>query len=126
MEIIKWMLYGLVLATSTMIGLIFSQKYQKRVEELKDFKSALTIFKTKIRFTYAPLREIFEEIGNSISSKTALVFQAANRYMEQENATDSWKKAVSQTELEITKEDKEAMYSLGKLLRKNRPRRTNE
>ena len=118
MELLKWMLYALVLGTSTTIGFLFSQKYQKRVEELKDFKSAFTIFKTKIRFTYAPLRDIFDDISNSISSKTALVFKNAIKYMEQENATDSWNRAVQETELNITKEDKESICSLGKLLGK--------
>lgn len=118
MEFVKWVLYGLVLATSTTIGLLLSQKYQKRVEQLKDFKSAFTILKTKIRFTCAPLKEIFQDISKSIHSKVAEVFQTASKNIETQNATDSWNKAVTETQTELTKEDKEAICSLGKLLGK--------
>lgn len=118
MEIIKYLIYILLFASSTTIGFLMSQKYEKRVQELKDFKSALTVFKTKIRFTYAPLKDIFEDISKSISSKTSQVFRLASEYMEKENATDCWYKALDDIELEITKEDKETIKSLGKLLGK--------
>lgn len=118
MLLLKWILYALVLGTSTSIGFLVSQKYQKRVEQLRDFKSAFSIFKTKIRFTYAPLKDIFNDIGNSIKSNSSEVFRNTIKYMEELNATDSWNKAVQETDLELTKEDREAICSLGKLLGK--------
>ncbi len=118
MEVLKLILYALVILNSTSIGFLISQKYQKRVDELKDFKSAFTIFKTKIRFTYAPLKEIFEDISKSIQSRTKTVFQAVCLYMENENATESWNKAIEEATMEINQEDKEALKTLGKLLGK--------
>lgn len=118
MDIIKWFVYGLIFTTSTTIGILYSQKYQKRVQELKDFKRAFNILKTKIRYTYAPLRDIFDDIAKSLSSKTAIVFEMASNYMDREDATESWNRAVNENEMSITREDKEAIYQFGKLLGK--------
>lgn len=118
MEIIKWLLYVMILVTSSGIGIMYSQKYQKRVTELKDFKTALNMLKTKIRFTYAPLKDIFLDISKSITSKSANVFEKARIHMERESATDSWIKAVNETDTNITKEDKEIICQFGKLLGK--------
>ena len=118
MEIIKWMVYGLIFTTSTTIGILYSQKYQKRVLELKDFKTALNMLKTKIRFTYAPLKDIFYDISKSIKSKTAMVFETAYKNMERYNATNSWNNAINETEMSITKEDREIILQFGKLLGK--------
>jgi len=118
MELIKWLLYALIFATSTTIGILHSQKYQKRVQELQDFKSAFNMLKTKIRYTYAPLKDIFEDIARNVYSKTATVFEMASKYMDDENATVSWNRAVTEAELSITKEDKNAICELGKLLGK--------
>lgn len=118
MGIIKCLIYILLFASSTTIGFLMSKKYEKRVQQLKDFKSALTIFKTKIRFTYAPLKDIFEDISKSISSKTSQVFKLVSECLEVENATNCWDRALNDIELEITNEDKETIRPLGKLLGK--------
>lgn len=118
MEIIKCLIYILLFVSSTTIGFLMSKKYEKRVQQLKDFKFALTIFKTKIRFTYAPLKDIFEDISKSISSKTSQVFKLVSECLEVENATNCWDRALNDIELEITNEDKETIRPLGKLLGK--------
>lgn len=118
MEIIKCMVYVLIFATSTTIGVMYSQKYQRRVAELKDFKTALNMLKTKIRFTYAPLKDIFYDISKSAKSKTASVFENACKKMEHYSATESWELAISETEMSITKEDKDILCQFGKLLGK--------
>ena len=118
MEIIKWVIYMLILIASSSIGIIYSQKYQKRVDELKDFKTALNMLKTKIRFTYAPLKEVFIDISKSLQSKTANIFSNVCTYMENNDVTQSWNKAINETETSITKEDKEILSKFGKLLGK--------
>ncbi len=118
METLKWIIYVLIFATSTGLGILYSQKYQKRVNELKDFKTALNMLKTKIRFTYAPLKEIFYDISKSITSKTGKIFEEAADYMDKVGATDSWTSAVKSAELCVTKEDKEVICQFGKLLGK--------
>ena len=41
---------------------MIAQKYRYRKEELEEMYNALNIFKTKIKFTYSPIGEIFDEI----------------------------------------------------------------
>ena len=118
MEVIKWIVYILILIASSSMGIIYSQKYQKRVDELKDFKTAFNMTKTKIRFTYAPLKEIFEDISKSIQSNTSKVFTSTYTYMEKEDVTQSWSKALNETETSLTKEDKELISQFGKMLGK--------
>ena len=118
MELIKWMLYMAVFGTSTAIGIVLSKRYQKRVEELKDFKSAFNILKTKMRFTYTPLREIFTDISKNLHGKIGIVFEKASSYIEERDAKLAWEDAINSIELNITKEDKEVILGLGKLLGK--------
>lgn len=118
MEIIKWIIYILIFIASSSIGIIYSQKYQKRVDELKDFKMAFNMIKTKIRFTYAPLKEIFYDVSKNIKSKTSLIFTNVCSYMEENDATKSWNEAINETETNLTKEDKEIISQFGKLLGK--------
>ena len=118
MEILKLITYFLIFATSTTIGVIYSNRYKKRVTELKEFKTALNMLKTKIRFTLSPLRESFLEISKNVQSKTKVVFENAYKLMENENATESWNRAINETELSLTKEDKEILSQFGKLLGK--------
>ena len=48
---IKILIYSSIFLVCSTIGLLKSQKYTYRVEKLKEFKNALNMFKTKIRFT---------------------------------------------------------------------------
>ncbi len=118
MILLKTMLYVLLLGTSTSLGFVYSQKFNKRVDELNDFKSGLYFFKTKIRFTYEPIQEIFCEISKSIKSNAKDVFYKSCKNMQLDDATKSWNKAISETELSLTLEDKKALLTLGKLLGK--------
>ena len=59
---IKLILYGLILAVSSFIGITIAQKYNNRVKNLREMKKALNHFKTKIKFTYEPIPEILEEM----------------------------------------------------------------
>ena len=118
MEIIKWIMYILIFGASTKIGILFSQRYEKRVSELKEFKSAFTILKTKIRYTYEPLKDIFEEIINCTNGRAKDVFIKTCKYIDIENSTESWNRAITNTPLNITTEDKTVIMQLGKMLGK--------
>jgi stage III sporulation protein AB len=52
----------LVFILSNVIGNYIAKGYMLRLEELEEIKNALNIFKTKIKFTYEPIPEIFGEI----------------------------------------------------------------
>ena len=66
-QVTKYILLLAIFALSTAIGLLIAKSYQNRVVELKEFKNILNIMKTKIKFTYEPLAEIFKQISKAIT-----------------------------------------------------------
>jgi len=58
-----------------------SKKYVMRVKELEEMKNALNMFKSKIKFTYEPIPEIFNEIGRNTSKGVGQVFNLAKEKM---------------------------------------------
>ena len=74
MEIIKAIMLFLVFITSALIGKFLSKKYVYRLEELEEIKNSLNIFKSKIKFTYEPIPEIFEEISQNTSKNVGSIF----------------------------------------------------
>jgi len=118
MFILKTILYILIIATSSSLGIMLSQKYINRVDELKTFKSALNMLKTKIRYTYAPLIDIFTDISKSLRGNISILFQNACQQIEEQGATDGFCTAIEMTYLNVSKEDKQVMKNLSKLLGK--------
>lgn len=118
MFVIKLFLYVLIISTSSTIGIMLSQKYVKRVDELKAFKSALVMLKTKIRYTYAPICEIFTDISKSLKGNVSNLFENACIQIEEKGATDGFCVALEMTNLNVTKEDRQVMETLSKLLGK--------
>ena len=81
MLIFKIVIYSFIFLSSSLIGILISKKYSNRVNELQEFKNALNIFKTKIRYTYEPIPEIFKEISKNVNPKVGYVFHIAAREM---------------------------------------------
>ena len=80
MQGIKYILLIGIFGLSTAIGIAISKTYENRVIELKEFKIILNILKTKIKFTYEPLAEIFKQIANKNESNIEKIFgQMANQ-----------------------------------------------
>ena len=118
MVILKIVIYIAIFASSSYVGILFSMKYSNRVNELKDFKNAFNIFKTKLRYTYAPLDEIFMDISKSIKSIVGETFLDICSNMKIQNATESFNNAIDTNNLSLTVEDKETIKNLSKLLGK--------
>ena len=118
MFILKMILNMLIIVTSSALGTMVSQKYIKRVDELKAFKSGLNMLKTKIRYTYAPLVDIFTDISKSIKGNISALFQNACKQIEIKGATEGFCDAIDMTSLNVNKEDKQVMKNLSKLLGK--------
>ena len=116
MYLVKVICYALVFFVSSYLGILFSKKYVARVEELVELKNALNVLKTKIRFTYQPIPEIFAEIANTSKKEVANLFENAKNKMKQETAGSAWKKSIEESNLSFTKEDKDVLNDLGKLL----------
>ena len=115
---IKIIIYSFILLASTLIGILISKKYSNRVTELKEFKNALNIFKTKIKYTYEPIPEIFFEISESINSNIGKVFKNAAKKMNVYTAGEAWNLALKLDDLNILEEDRRALRNLSKLLGK--------
>ena len=118
MLIVKIIIYTFIFLSCSLIGILISKKYTNRVNELKEFKNALNIFKTKIRYTYEPIPEIFTQISESLNSNIGGVFSLAADKMDILTAGDAWTIALKMEDLSINDEDKTALNNLSKLLGK--------
>ena len=118
MLLIKIVIYSFIFLSCSLIGILISKKYVNRVNELREFKNALNIFKTKIKYTYEPLPEIFAEISENIDSNISSVFKTASDKMDICAAGEAWDLALKMDELNIDEEDRNILRNLGKLLGK--------
>ena len=118
MIILKYILIFLVFLISFLIGNIISKKYILRVAELKDFKNALNIIESKIKFTYEPLAEIFMQTSKLLSKNISEIFIKANNNMKTLNAEEAWNKSLESSSTNLYKEDIENIRNFGKMLGK--------
>lgn len=116
MQIIKYFILFLILLASSLIGKFLSKKYVYRLEELEEIKNALNVLKTKIKFTYEPIPEIFREISANTSKNVGNIFKQASQKMEKTTANSAWEQAVEETETNLKPQDKKVLKKLSKLL----------
>ena len=117
MQMIKIIILFAIFILSNFIGRTISLKYKYRLEELKEMKSMLNIFKTKIKFTYETIPEIFDEISKKTNSNIGKIFFNAKEYMEKGNtADDSWKMSIKETKNNLNEEDKNTLNIMSKML----------
>lgn len=69
MIIIKWIILLSIFLISSLLGIMFANKYKDRVKDLKQLRSALNILKTKIEYTYQPLPQIFLELSKEFDNE---------------------------------------------------------
>ena len=77
MQMIKYFMLLLIFIASSFIGRYVAKKYSYRLEELEEIKNILNIFKSKIRFTYEPIPEIFREIASNAKANIGQIFETA-------------------------------------------------
>lgn len=119
MVVVKFLILTLVFVASLSIGVLIAKKYVNREKELKDMKNALNIFETKIKFTYASVPEIFEDISKQFKGKVVgQIFEKACILMKDRPAGEAWKEGIEQVEANMTTDDKTILINLGKLLGK--------
>ena len=116
MQMIKYFMLILVFISSSLIGRLISKKYIDRVEELKEIKNALNIFKSKIKFTYEPLQEIFKQISNMVNKNIGNIFKNAKDIMKEKTAAIAWEEAVENSNTNLKEEDLQVLKNLSKLL----------
>ena len=116
MQLIKYFILFLILILTTMVGKYLSKKYVYRLEELEDIKNALNILKSKIKFTYEPIPEIFGEISKTSGKNVSNLFEIAKNKMNDLTANEAWEEAVEESQNNLKKEDKDVLKTLSKLL----------
>lgn len=118
MQMMKMILLLLLFSASSFVGILFSNKYKARVKELKELKNGLNMFKTKIRFTYEPIPELFREIAPSLTKSIGDIFESASDKMKSKTAGQAWVEAIEESNTNLTKEDISIAKGLNKLLGK--------
>lgn len=79
MQMIKYFMLFIILVACSLIGRYLSKRYVIRVNELEEMKNALNMFQSKIKFTYEPIPEIFEQIAKNTSKSIGQVFRTCQR-----------------------------------------------
>ncbi len=118
MGILKFIFLTCILLTSSLIGMVMANKYKSREKELKELKNGLNMFKTKIRYTYEPIPEVFMEIGNQLLGNVGKVFQTASKNTENLTAGDAWVSAIETINTYWNEEDKGIIKGFHKMLGK--------
>ena len=118
MEILKFIILVCIFLIFLVIGRKISGKYTYRLKELIEIKEIINNMKTKIRFTYSPIQEVFTDIENSTNSLGIQeIFKDARNNIKDLSGEEAWYKAVKNSQnTYLVKEDKEFLCSLGKSL----------
>ena len=113
---VKYLLLIGIFGLSTSIGFLISKSYQNRVVELKEFKTILNIMKTKIKFTYEPLAEIFKQIAKDNDTEIEKIFGQMANQLSYYQVKEVWENCIQDADISIKQEDKDVLKKLGKLL----------
>lgn len=116
MQILKYTLLLIIFSLSTIIGITISKMYENRVKELREFKSILNIIKTKIKFTYEPLAEIFKQIAKDSSTNIEKIFGKMVNQIQYRQVREIWENCIQEADISIKQEDKDIIKKLGQLL----------
>ena len=118
MQILKYILLVIIFSLSAGIGFTISKIYENRVKELREFKNILNFMKTKIKFTYEPLLEIFTQIANDNNTNIEKIFGKMANQLQYGQTQDVWNRCIQEADISINQEDKDILKKLGKLLGK--------
>lgn len=117
MIVLKFLICVIIILICTYLGVDKSKSYDRRLFELQRIKNGFNFFRSKIEFTYEPVRDILEEISKAIYSNCSNIFKNTKDYMNSLDLREAWNRAIEEEE-KITKEDKDILKMFGKLLGK--------
>jgi len=120
MQIIKLIFLFIIFITSSSIGNIVANQYSNRVKDIQEMQNALNMLKTKMRYTYETIPDIFEEISKSTKENISEIFKQSIEFMKNENQTagQAWRKSILNSRTSFTEEDKTILSDMEKLLGK--------
>ena len=81
-------------------------------------RKALNFFEEKIKFTYEPIPDVFEEISHKVKDNIGDIFHNSSKAMQNESAGVAWENAVTNANSNFTDEDKDIIKGLAKMLGK--------
>ena len=116
MLFIKYFMLFWVLLGCTLVGKNLSKKFVMRVKELEEMKNALSMFQTKIQFTFEPIPEIFEEIAKHSQKNIGQIFLIAKEKMKNDTASKAFEEAIEESDSNLNQEDRYVLKTLSKLL----------
>lgn len=117
MIVLKFLICVIIILICAYLGIEKAKNYDRRVLELQKIKNGFGFFRSKIEFTYEPIKEILGQISSSIYSGKENIFKNTREYMTEQDVNSAWNKAV-ENESKISKEDKDILKMFGKLLGK--------
>ena len=118
MVILKFSIATGIVLVCMYLGNLKSKTFENRVVELRNVQASLNMFKTKIEFTYEPIQEIFEEISKIIYQNKENIFESTIEIMKEKELALAWYDSIQKIKNDFTKEDKETLKTMGKLLGK--------
>lgn len=122
MIIVKYTFLFFIFLGVSFLGNLISKKYKNRIEELRDFKEACNILESKIRFTYEPLGDIFQEISKILRKENRIykIFENSSFNMKKCDFKTSWEKSIDEekTNLNLKNEDINLIKGLSNMLGK--------
>lgn len=113
---VKIVILCLVFCVSTYIGIMISNRYKRRTEQLCEMKRALNYFQAKIEYTYEPLQEIFFEISNNVNQGVGNIFKVAGVNMQEKSAKEAWEYSIDIAQTDFNNEDINVIKDFGKTL----------
>lgn len=111
-----------ILACSTSIGFLLSNRYINRVEELKSISKLINILQNKIKFTRKPLKDIFNELSKIEQNENInRIFLNVSQNLENRAVSDTWKKILEDEKrnLSLKEDDINLLKTLGNTLGKS-------
>ena len=115
---IKYISLICIIIVCSFLGIYKSKKFENRVVELKKFQSSLSMFKSKIEFTYEPIGDIFNSISKIIYKQEENIFKLTIENTKKNDISNSWYLATEECKNDLNTEDKETIKMLGKILGK--------
>ena len=122
MEYLRYIFLISILACSTSIGFLLSNKYINRVEELRSLSKLINVLQNKIKFTRKPLKDIFNELSKLEENKNIKrIFINMSQNLENSVVSESWRKTIEEEKenLSLKEDDINILKTLGSTLGKS-------
>lgn len=109
----------LIIVSSTAIGFLYSNKFKKRVYQLKSIERAVYEIKNEILYTYTPLPELFFKISKNSSFPIKEFFESISNILKTNSVNSVYEAFIKgfkkvEDKMELKKEDKDLILNLAK------------